>query len=53
MLLAVIGIPLCILKSGGRDIENMRWGFFVCLFAYPSDSASWQVANANMLAGYC
>lgn len=24
MLLAVIGIPMCILKSGGRDIENMR-----------------------------
>lgn len=24
MFLAVIGIPLCILKSGGRDIENMR-----------------------------
>lgn len=24
MLLAVIGIPLCILKSGGRDIENMK-----------------------------
>lgn len=24
MVLALIGIPLCILKSGGRDIENMR-----------------------------
>ncbi|TNM92219.1 1-acyl-sn-glycerol-3-phosphate acyltransferase beta [Takifugu flavidus] len=24
MLLAVVAIPLCILKSGGRDIENMR-----------------------------
>ncbi|KTF90684.1 hypothetical protein cypCar_00021041 [Cyprinus carpio] len=24
MLLAVITIPICILKSGGRDIENMR-----------------------------
>ncbi|KAM9306980.1 1-acyl-sn-glycerol-3-phosphate acyltransferase beta [Pholidichthys leucotaenia] len=24
MCLALIGIPLCILKSGGRDIENMR-----------------------------
>ncbi|XP_016424484.1 1-acyl-sn-glycerol-3-phosphate acyltransferase alpha-like [Sinocyclocheilus rhinocerous] len=24
MLLAVIAIPICILKSGGRDIENMR-----------------------------
>lgn len=24
MLLALIAIPLCILKSGGRDIENMR-----------------------------
>lgn len=28
MCLALISIPLCILKSGGRDIENMRW---VCL----------------------
>ena len=28
MLLALLAIPLCILKSGGRDIENMRW---VCL----------------------
>lgn len=25
MLLALIAIPTCILKSGGRDIENMRW----------------------------
>ncbi|XP_022048782.1 1-acyl-sn-glycerol-3-phosphate acyltransferase beta [Acanthochromis polyacanthus] len=24
MMLALIAIPLCILKSGGRDIENMR-----------------------------
>lgn len=24
MVLAVIAIPICILKSGGRDIENMR-----------------------------
>lgn len=24
MILAIIAIPLCILKSGGRDIENMR-----------------------------
>ncbi|XP_030626000.1 1-acyl-sn-glycerol-3-phosphate acyltransferase beta [Chanos chanos] len=24
MMLAVIAIPICILKSGGRDIENMR-----------------------------
>ncbi|KAM9841431.1 1-acyl-sn-glycerol-3-phosphate acyltransferase beta [Aulostomus maculatus] len=24
MLLALIAIPLCVLKSGGRDIENMR-----------------------------
>ncbi|XP_051962073.1 1-acyl-sn-glycerol-3-phosphate acyltransferase alpha-like [Xyrauchen texanus] len=24
MLLAIIAIPICILKSGGRDIENMR-----------------------------
>lgn len=24
MLLALIAIPTCILKSGGRDIENMR-----------------------------
>ncbi|KAL2100191.1 hypothetical protein ACEWY4_004585 [Coilia grayii] len=24
MLLAMIAIPICILKSGGRDIENMR-----------------------------
>jgi len=24
MLLAVATIPMCILKSGGRDIENMR-----------------------------
>ncbi|XP_057216112.1 1-acyl-sn-glycerol-3-phosphate acyltransferase beta [Triplophysa rosa] len=24
MLLALIAIPICILKSGGRDIENMR-----------------------------
>lgn len=24
MLLALLGIPLCVLKSGGRDVENMR-----------------------------
>lgn len=24
MLLALVTIPLCILKSGGRDVENMR-----------------------------
>lgn len=24
MVLALVGIPFCILKSGGRDIENMR-----------------------------
>lgn len=24
MMLAIVAIPLCILKSGGRDIENMR-----------------------------
>lgn len=30
MVLALIGIPLCILKSGGRDIENMRWVLQKC-----------------------
>lgn len=53
MLLAVIGIPLCILKSGGRDIENMRWAFFFVCLRISSDSASWQLANVDMLAGYC
>lgn len=24
MVLALVAIPLCILKSGGRDVENMR-----------------------------
>lgn len=24
MLLALLAIPLCVLKSGGRDVENMR-----------------------------
>lgn len=28
MVLAMFAIPLCILKSGGRDIENMRWVCF-------------------------
>ncbi|XP_007548950.1 1-acyl-sn-glycerol-3-phosphate acyltransferase beta [Poecilia formosa] len=24
MFLAIVGIPICLLKSGGRDVENMR-----------------------------
>lgn len=24
MVLALVAIPLCIMKSGGRDVENMR-----------------------------
>lgn len=24
MLLALFAIPMCVLKSGGRDVENMR-----------------------------
>ncbi|TNN32112.1 1-acyl-sn-glycerol-3-phosphate acyltransferase alpha [Liparis tanakae] len=27
MVLALLAIPLCILKSGGRDVENMRVAF--------------------------
>lgn len=38
MCLALIAIPLCILKSGGRDVENMRWVFCLHNKCRSSDS---------------
>lgn len=39
MFLALLAIPMSVVKSGGRDIENMRW--------VPD---AWQLAAASSLA---